>query len=102
MLDAQKDIYSVVVSKPDHNHAVVSIMAMKMGKRVHCQKPLTHSVFEARLMGNVARESKVATQMGNQGQASESARLIAETIWSGAIGAVREVHAGSNRFPPIS
>jgi predicted dehydrogenase len=102
MLETQKDIDAVVVATPDHNHAVVSIMAMKMGKHVHCQKPLTHSVFEARLMGNVARESKVATQMGNQGQASESARLIAETISSGAIGAVREVHAGSNRFPPIS
>jgi predicted dehydrogenase len=97
MLETQKDIDAVVVATPDHNHAVVSIMAMKMGKHVHCQKPLTHSVFEARLMGNVARESKVATQMGNQGQAGESARLIAETIWSGAIGAVREVHAGSNR-----
>lgn len=102
MLETQKDIDAVVVATPDHNHAVVSIMAMKMGKHVHCQKPLTHSVFEARMMGNVARESKVVTQMGNQGQAGDSARLIAETIWSGAIGAVREVHAGSNRFPPIS
>lgn len=102
MLETQKDIDAVVVATPDHNHAVVSILAMKMGKHVHCQKPLTHSVYEARLMGKVARETKVATQMGNQGQASESARLIAETIWSGALGAVREVHAGSNRFPPIS
>src|SRR5437867_5602150 len=102
MLETQKDIDAVVVATPDHNHAVVSIMAMKMGKHVHCQKPLTHSVFESRLMGNVARESKVATQMGNQGQAGQSARLIAETIGAGAIGAVREVHAGSNRFPPIS
>lgn len=102
MLEAQKNIDAVVVATPDHNHAVVSIMAMKMGKHVHCQKPLTHSVYEARMMAKVATESKLATQMGNQGQASESARLIAETIWSGAIGPVREVHAGSNRYPPIS
>jgi predicted dehydrogenase len=102
MLETQKDIDAVVVATPDHTHAVVSILAMKMGKHVHCQKPLTHSVFEARLMAKVAKESKVATQMGNQGQASESARLLCETIWSGAIGAVREVHGGSNRFPPIS
>ena len=87
---------------PDHLHAVVSIAAMKAGKHVHCQKPLTHSVYEARMMGQVARETGVATQMGNQGQASEQARLLCETIWSGAIGTVREVHAGSNRYPPIS
>ncbi|MBI4660448.1 MAG: Gfo/Idh/MocA family oxidoreductase [Verrucomicrobia bacterium] len=102
MLETQKDIDAVVVATPDHTHAVVSIMAMRMGKHVHCQKPLTHSVYEARLMAKVAKESKVATQMGNQGQASESARLLCETIWSGAIGTVREVHGGSNRYPPIS
>jgi predicted dehydrogenase len=102
MLETQKDIDAVVVSTPDHQHAVVSIMAMKLGKHVHCQKPLTHSVYEARMMGKVAKEMKVATQMGNQGQAGEAARLICETIWSGAIGTVREVHGGSNRYPPIS
>jgi predicted dehydrogenase len=102
MLETHKEIDAVMVATPDHNHAVVSLMAMKMGKHVHCQKPLTHSVYEARLMYKTAKEAKVATQMGNQGQASENARLISETIWSGAIGTVREVHAGSNRFPPIS
>lgn len=102
MLEVQKDIDGVMVATPDHNHAIVSITAMKLGKHVHCQKPLTHSVFEAREMARVAREMKVATQMGNQGQAGEQARLICETIWSGAIGKVREVHAGSNRYPPIS
>ena len=102
MLETQKDIDAVVIATPDHGHAVVSIMAMKMGKHVHCQKPLTHSVHEARQMGLVAKASKVATQMGNQGQASDSARVLAETIWSGAIGTVREVHAGSNRYPAIS
>jgi predicted dehydrogenase len=102
MLETQKEIDAVMVATPDHNHAVVSITAMKLGKHVHCQKPLTHSVHEARLMGKVARDMKVATQMGNQGQAGEGARVLIETIRSGAIGAVREVHAGSSRTPPIS
>jgi len=102
MLETQKEIDGVVVATPDHNHAVVSIMAMKMGKHVHCQKPLTHSVHEARMMGKVAKEMKVATQMGNQGQAGEGARLVAEFIGAGAVGTVREVHAGSNRYPPIT
>jgi len=102
MLETQKDIDAVVIATPDHQHAVATVMAMRLGKHVHCQKPLTHSVYEARLVGKVAKETKVATQMGNFGQASEEARLISETIWSGAIGTVREVHAGSNRYPPIS
>jgi len=102
MLETQKDIDAVMIATPDHNHAVVSMMALKMGKHVHCQKPLTHSVYEARMIGKAAEEAKVATQMGNQGQASEQARLISEFIWSGAIGTVREVHGGSNRYPPIS
>ncbi len=102
MLETQKDIEAVVIATPDHNHAVVSIAAMKMGKHVHCQKPLTHSVYEARMMGEVAKDTGVATQMGNQGQASEAARLIGEHIRSGNLGNILEVHAGSNRFPPIS
>jgi len=102
MLETQKEIDAVVCATPDHNHAVVSMMALKMGKHVHCQKPLTHSVYEARMIGQAAKEAGVATQMGNQGQAGEAARLICETIWSGALGTVREIHAGSNRFPPIS
>jgi len=102
MLEAQKDIDAVMIATPDHQHAVASVLAMKLGKHVHCQKPLTHSVYEARLMAQVARETKVATQMGNQGQAGEAPRLICETIWSGVIGTVREVHGGSNRYPPIS
>jgi predicted dehydrogenase len=77
-------------------------MAMKVGKHVHCQKPLTHSVYEARIMGEVAKQTGMATQMGNQGQAGEGARLICEYIQSGVIGNVVEVHAGSNRRPPIS
>ena len=102
MLETQKDIDAVVIATPDHLHAVVSMMAIKLGKHVHCQKPLTHSVYEARALGKAAKEAKVATQMGNQGQASEEHRLMAELVWAGAVGTVREVHAGSNRYPPIS
>ncbi len=102
MLESQKNIDAVVIATPDHLHAVVSMMALKLGKHVHCQKPLTHSVYEARAIGKAAKEANVATQMGNQGQASEEHRLMAEFVWAGAIGAVREVHAGSNRYPPIS
>ena len=102
MLDTQKDIDAVIIATPDHTHAIITMLALKMGKHVHCQKPLTHSVYEARAIGKAAREAKVATQMGNYGQATEEHRLMAELIWAGALGTVREVHAGSNRYPPIS
>jgi len=102
MLDERKEIDAVTVATPDHVQAAATMMALKMHKHVHCQKPLTHSVFEARAVGQAAREAKVATQMGNFGQASEEARVISETINCGALGTVREVHAGSNRIPMIS
>lgn len=102
MLETQKDIDAVMVATPDHNHAVVTMMAMKLGKHVFCQKPLTHSVYEALEIGRVARQTGVATQMGNQGQAGEGARLVSEFISDGAIGQVREIHSWSNRRPDIS
>lgn len=102
MLETRKDIDVVTIATPDHVHAVVMAMAMKLGKHIHCQKPLTHSVYEARRIGQLARETKVATQMGNFGQASEEPRRVAETIWAGAIGTLKEVHAWSNRNPDIS
>ena len=92
-----KNIDAVVVATPDHIHAPASIMAMKMDKHVYCEKPLTHSVYESRMMAETARKHKVATQMGNQGQASEGTRLICENIWGGAIGPVREVHVWTDR-----
>jgi len=92
-----KNIDAVVVATPDHTHAVVAVMAMKMGKHVYVQKPLTHNVFEARRLTEIAREMKVATQMGNQGHSGEGIRLICEWIWDGAIGPVREVHSWTNR-----
>ncbi|HNY77052.1 MAG: Gfo/Idh/MocA family oxidoreductase [Sedimentisphaerales bacterium] len=100
MLDEQKDIDAVVIATPDHLHAVVAMAAIKRGKHVYCEKPLAHSIWECRQLAEAAREAKVATQLGNQGQASESNRLVSEIIWDGAIGTVREVHAWCNR--PIS
>jgi len=102
MLETQKEIDAVMVATPDHNHAVVTMAALKMGKHVFCQKPLTHNVHEALEIAKAAKQAKVATQMGNQGQASEGARLISEYIWAGAIGKVREIHSWSNRRPDIS
>ena len=102
MLDEQKDIDAVSIATPDHTHAVITMAAIKRGKHVFCQKPLTHSVYEAFAVGQAAAEHKVATQMGNQGQASEEARLVCEMVWDGAIGRVREVHAWSNRPHRIS
>jgi predicted dehydrogenase len=97
MLEKEKGIDAVVVGTPDHNHAIVSMAAIKAGKHVYCEKPLTRTVHEARALAKAAREAKVATQMGNQGMAFEGNRLINEWIWDGAIGAVREVHCWSDR-----
>jgi len=98
MLDKEdKNIDGVVVGTPDHMHAIVSLAAIKRGKHVYCEKPLTHTVREAKMLADAAREAKVATQMGNQGQASEETRLLCETIWAGAIGQVREVHIWTDR-----
>jgi predicted dehydrogenase len=97
MLDREKSIDAVVVATPDHTHAIVSITAMKMGKHVYCEKPLTRTVFEARAVAKAAREAGVATQMGNQGMAFEGNRLINEWLADGAIGPVREAHVWSDR-----
>jgi hypothetical protein len=101
MLDKEdKNIDAVVVATPDHTHAVAAMRAIKMGKHVYCEKPLAHDIFEVRKLTEAAREAKVATQLGNQGQAFEETRLVCEFIWDGAIGPVREVHSWCNR--PIS
>ena len=97
MLDKQKDIDAVIVATPDHTHAVISLEAIRRGKHVFTQKPLTHTVHEARVLTNAAREFKVATQMGNQGQASDGPRRLREMIWDGVIGHVREVHVWTDR-----
>jgi len=97
MLEKEKQIDAVVVATPDHTHAVATMMAIKMGKHVYCEKPLTRTVYEARAIATAAREAGVATQMGNQGMAFEGNRLINEWLWDGAIGQVREVHVWSDR-----
>jgi predicted dehydrogenase len=98
MLDKeQKNIDVVVVSTPDHTHAVAAAMALRLGKHVYCEKPLTHSMHEARVLRELAVEKKVATSMGNQGTALPGLRKAVETIQSGAIGPVRECHVWTNR-----
>lgn len=97
MLEKEKGIDAVTVSTPDHNHAVIAMAAIRLGKHVYVQKPLTHTVKEARLLAKAAKEAKVVTQMGNQGHAGEGARLICEWIKDGAIGNAFEVHCWTNR-----
>ena len=97
MLEKEKGIDAVTVSTPDHNHAVIAMAAIKLGKHVYVQKPLTHTIKEARVLAAAAKEAKVVTQMGNQGHSKEGARLICEWIWDGAIGNVNEVHCWTNR-----
>jgi len=97
MLETVKDIDAVTVSTPDHTHAPAAIRAMRMKKHVYCQKPLTHDVYQARLMRETARRMGVCTQMGNQGTAEDKLREGVEVIRSGAIGPVREVHVWTNR-----
>ena len=95
MLEKEKAIDAVLIATPDHLHAYVSICAMKAGKHVYCEKPLTHNIKEARLVARVAKETGVATQMGNQGRSGEGHRQTVEWLKDGAIGTVREVHAWS-------
>tara|TARA_B100000902_G_scaffold143922_1_gene141351 strand:- start:14 stop:1375 length:1362 start_codon:yes stop_codon:yes gene_type:complete len=93
----EKEIDAVIVATPDHTHAVASMEAIRRGKHVYTQKPLTHSIWEARQLNKAARQYRVATQMGNQGHSSEGARLTVEWIQAGVIGEVREVHCWSDR-----
>ncbi len=101
LLDAAKEFDALTVSTPDHMHAPVSLPAMHLGKHVHCQKPLTHSLFEARQMRLAARKYGVVTQMGNQIQSDTTYRTAVKLVHDGAIGKVKEVHswqAGAMRW----
>lgn len=91
------EIDAVTISTPDHNHGVAGIRAMKMGKHCFCQKPLTQTVSEARIMRNLSKEKKLATQMGNQGSAAPGLRRAVEVIQAGVIGDPKELHVWSNR-----
>jgi predicted dehydrogenase len=98
MLDKEaKNIDAVTVGTPDHIHAVAAMAAIRAGKHVYVQKPLTHTLHECRALTKAAAEAKVMTSMGNQGHASEGSRLTNEWIQAGVIGEVREVHAWTDR-----
>ena len=93
LFENQRDFDAVIVSTPDHMHAPISLPAMQLGKHVQCQKPLTHTVYEARQMQLTARKHKVVTQMGNQIQSYSEYRTAVSLVHSGVIGKVREVHS---------
>jgi predicted dehydrogenase len=93
LLEKEKDLDAVLIATPDHTHPVIAIAAMRAGKHVYCQKPLSNTLYEARQMAAVARETNVVTQMGNQGHSTDDMRRLCEWIWDGSIGPVREVHA---------
>ncbi len=97
MLEKEKTIDAVTVATPDHHHAPAAIRAIHAGKHVYVEKPLTHTVWEARQLTLAARKMGVATQMGNQGHSGKGIREMCEMIWSGAIGQVREVHCWTDR-----
>ncbi len=91
----KEDVDAVMVATPDHTHALITMAALKRGKHVYCEKPLTYSVYEAQQVSEAASKAKVATQCGNQGQATDAARVTCEIIAAGAIGQVREVQVWS-------
>ena len=97
MLEKETTLDAVIVATPDHMHAMVAAAAIRLGKHVYCQKPLTQTVYEARLLRKLAKENGVVTQMGNQGSAEDGLRRAVEVVQSGLIGSVREVHVWSNR-----
>lgn len=97
LLEKEKSLDAVIVCTTDNLHAAASAAAMKKRKHVFCQKPLTHTIYEARRIAEIARETGVATQIAVANQASEDTRLLCEWIWSGAIGPVREVMNWSSR-----
>jgi len=97
MLEQQRDMDALLIATPDHTHAVIAKAAMELGKHVYVEKPMTWSVHEARVLRETARRTNVVTQMGNQGQSTDGARLINEWIQAGLIGPVREVHLSTDR-----
>jgi len=97
MLEKEKSLDAIDIATPDHMHAVIAATAIKLGKHVYCQKPLTHDVYEARMLRDLAKEYKVATQMGNQGSASDSLRRAVEVVQAGLIGPVRNAYVWTNR-----
>lgn len=96
MFDKEKNIDAVLIATPDHNHAIAAMWAIKNKKHVYCEKPLTHSIFEARKITEAARQAGIVTQMGNQGHSGESISMTVEWIRDGAIGDITEIHSWSH------
>ncbi len=90
-------IDAVTVSTPDHMHFPIAMAAMRLGKHVFVEKPMSHTIHEARVMAKLAKEKKLATQMGNQGHAAEGTRLLKEWVDAGILGEVKEIHSWTNR-----
>ena len=98
MLDQEAGaIDAVTISTPDHTHAWPALRAMQMGKHVYCQKPLTHTIHEARLLTQAARDYKVVTQMGNQGHSQPDSRRLVEILRAGTLGDLKELHVWTDR-----
>ena len=98
LLEKEKDLDALIVSTPDHSHAAISIPAMELGKHVYCEKPLTHTLYEARLMTEAARKYKVATQLGNHGHSFNAMREFRDCVQAGTIGEIREIHVVAAQF----
>lgn len=97
LLDEMKDIDAITVSTPDHTHAVITLAAMQLNKDVYVQKPLTHNIYEARVLTEAAEKYKIVTQMGNQGASGKGVKTMMEWFDSGIIGTVNEVEVWTNR-----
>lgn len=98
LLDKEaKNIDAVIVTTPDHMHAPIALAAMQLGKHVYCEKPLTHDIYEARILAAASKKYKVVTQMGNQGSSGNDTRLVETWIQDGVIGDVHQVHVWTNR-----
>ncbi len=93
MLEKEKGIDAVLIATPDHTHAVIAAAAMKAGKHVFCEKPLTHDIREARALARIAKETGVVTQMGIQGHSGDGIRRLREWIEGGVLGEIREIDA---------
>ncbi len=97
MLEKEKSIDAVTISTPDHTHAPIALAAMALGKHVYVQKPLTHDIYEARMLAQAAKANKVVAQMGNQGASGDGVRKMQDWFNAGVIGKVKEVHVWTNR-----
>jgi predicted dehydrogenase len=95
LFDENAKLDAVWVATPDHNHFGATIRALEAGAGVYCEKPLTHNVYEARKLREVAKAKRLTTQMGNQGHSGEHIRLLCEYIWQGTLGDVTEVHVNN-------